>query len=297
MPLLTIFTAPKPFTDPHISLIQRNAIHSWLGLGDQVEVFLIGDEDGMQEASRELGVRQLAQVRRNAWGTPLISSIFTLARQNSSSPYLCYANADILFLPDILDATRLVAGQKSEFLLIGQRWDLDVRQALDFSKGWPARLGKDVRSRGRLHPPAGSDYFIFPVKSYQDLPDFAVGRAGWDNWMIYYAIQSDWAVIDCTSAVTAVHQDHDYGHLPDGKPHYKVEESDLNRSLAGGRIHMYLVTDANKRLVDGSIETVGPGLAGFIRRAELWLTPAQANPTGARWNLARRLRRIRRRIR
>ena len=32
-PLLTLFTAPKPFTNPHIALIQRNAIRSWMALG------------------------------------------------------------------------------------------------------------------------------------------------------------------------------------------------------------------------------------------------------------------------
>ena len=33
VPLITIFTAPKPFTDPHIDVIQRNAIQSWLQPG------------------------------------------------------------------------------------------------------------------------------------------------------------------------------------------------------------------------------------------------------------------------
>ena len=31
--LLTIFSAPKPFNNAHISLIQRNAIHSWKDAG------------------------------------------------------------------------------------------------------------------------------------------------------------------------------------------------------------------------------------------------------------------------
>ena len=45
-PLITIFTAPKPFTNPHIDLIQRNAIQSWLHLGDDVNVVMIGNEPG-----------------------------------------------------------------------------------------------------------------------------------------------------------------------------------------------------------------------------------------------------------
>jgi len=87
-PLMTIFTAPKPFTNPHINLIQRNAIHSWAALGKDVRVLLIGDEEGMTEAAADLGVCQLPDVSRNASGTPLVSSIFDLARQNSESPLL-----------------------------------------------------------------------------------------------------------------------------------------------------------------------------------------------------------------
>ena len=40
MSFLTIFSAPKKFTDPHIDIIQRNAIQSWQHLGPDVEVIL-----------------------------------------------------------------------------------------------------------------------------------------------------------------------------------------------------------------------------------------------------------------
>ena len=49
MTLITAFTAPKPFTNPHIATIQRNAIQSWIHLGSEVEVLLMGDEEGMAE--------------------------------------------------------------------------------------------------------------------------------------------------------------------------------------------------------------------------------------------------------
>jgi len=53
MPLITLFSAPKPYTDPHIATIQRNAIKSWTLLSD-VEVLLIGDEKGVAEVADEL---------------------------------------------------------------------------------------------------------------------------------------------------------------------------------------------------------------------------------------------------
>ena len=87
---------------------------------------------------------------------------------------------------------------------------------------------------GQLHRPAGSDFFLFPRTCYSDLPDFAVGRAGWDNWMICNAREHRWRVIDATPSVMIVHQNHDYGHLPGGLPHYTVPETDENIRLAGG---------------------------------------------------------------
>ncbi len=98
-PLLTLFTAPKPFTNPHVALIQRNALLSWMHLGSEVKVLMIGDEPGMAEFAAESGITQLPQVARNLQGTPLVSSIFKLARENSSSPMLAYVNADILLTP------------------------------------------------------------------------------------------------------------------------------------------------------------------------------------------------------
>ena len=99
MPNLTLFTAPKSFTNPHIAMIQRNAIRSWQQLGSEVEVLLLGDEEGMAEEAQKLGVSQIKEVKRNSSGTPLISSLFETARRRNSSPLLAYVNTDILLFP------------------------------------------------------------------------------------------------------------------------------------------------------------------------------------------------------
>jgi hypothetical protein len=297
MPFLTIFSAPKPFTNPHIAIIQRNALQSWLHLGPEVEAMLVGQEPGMAEVAAEYDVRLLPEVRRTESGTPLVSSIFALARQASASPYLGYVNGDILLLPDVLEATRQIAGQISgPFLLIGQRWDLDVRELLDFSPGWEGRLRADVQARGQLHRPAGSDYFIFPRSAFAEMPDFAIGRAGWDNWMIYHARQQGWPVIDGTPSVMIIHQNHDYSHLPGGKPHYDHQESHLNVSRAGGLAHMYMVLDADWQLRNGRVQRPAPTLARLVRSVERWLTPKDGSLRGARGALTRRIRRMRRKM-
>lgn len=250
---LTIFTAPKPFTDPHISTIQRNALQSWLHLGAGIEVIMLGDETGMAEVADEYGIRHIRQVACSSYGTPLISSIFEMARKASDNPFLAYVNADILVLPDFVQTAKQVAAQAENFLIIGQRWDLDVHELLDFSPGWEEHLQARIISEGKLHVPRGSDYFIFPSHCYTQVPDFAVGRSMWDNWMIYHALKSQWVTVDATASATVIHQNHDYSHLPGGLPHYRQPETQNNIRLAGGRRRAMYISDANYHLVNGKL--------------------------------------------
>jgi hypothetical protein len=128
------------------------------------------------------------------------------------------------------------------------------------------------------------------------MPDFAIGRAGWDNWMIYHACQQGWPVIDATSSVMIVHQDHDYSHLPDGKAHYDQEESQQNMAKAGGNAHMYMVLDAQKQLVNGRLQKPALSAPRLVRALERRLMPPDGRLRGVRGNLTRGLRRLRRRL-
>jgi hypothetical protein len=272
MPLITLFSAPKPFTNPHIATIQRNAIRSWTLL-PEVEVILLGEETGLMQAARDIGVKHIPSVARNESGTPLISSMFQLARRYSNSELLCIINADMILMSDFLEAARRSHLQRNKFVLLSQRWDLDITELLEFSEGWQNRLSARVLRQGQLHRPAGSDFFLFPKSCYSDVPDFTIGRAGWDNWMIYKARKEDWPVIDCTSSVMIVHQNHDYSHLPGGKPHYEHPDTNKNIHLAGGQANVrYTILDATHQLTaDGKLIRPKRTALRFTRKLELFL--------------------------
>jgi hypothetical protein len=270
MPLITLFTAPKPFLDPHISTIQRNTLYNWKALGEDVEVVVIGDEPGIGEVCAEIGLRHLPDVRCNAQGTPLISSIFELARDVNDSPYLCYANADIIIFPDLIEAICILSTEKDSFLAVGQRWDVDVTEDISFSGDWVERLKARVAKEGKLHGQTGSDYFVFPRTCFKDIPDFAVGRAGWDNWMIFKARWQHWPVIDMTETVTIIHQNHDYAHLPGGASHYRLPESKENVLMGGGKRTIFNMTDATHLLVKGKLVHKPLSWKDFWREVEIF---------------------------
>ena len=255
---MTIFISPKGFDRAHIALIQTNAICSWKALGRDVDIVLIGDDPGVGEAADRLGVRYVGEVRRNESGTPLLSDIFDIARRTSDAPLLAYVNADIILFPEFVDVAKRVAEREEKFLLVGQRWDLDQREPIEFSEGWEARLKEEIRTRARRHPIGGSDYFIYPRACFERIPDFAIGRSGWDNWMFYEARRSGWKLINCSETIDIIHQDHDYGHLPNGQSHYRLPESEKNVEIGGGKRTIFSLNDCDYVLTNGCVPVPFP---------------------------------------
>jgi hypothetical protein len=252
--MLTIFSVPKPF-EGHIGVIQRNAIQSWRRLRPTCQVILCGDEAGTADVAAEVGVEWLPDVERNAFGTPLLSSVFAAAEASAKFPLLCYVNADIVLLSDLTEAARRVAGARSRFLLVGQRWDLDLREPIPFEREtWERELRERVARSGTLHAPSGSDYFLYPRGAIGALPAFAVGRPAWDNWVLYRARSLRMPVIDATAATLVIHQNHAYGHVKGATDNaWEGPEAERNRELMGGIERVFTLADATHRLTATSL--------------------------------------------
>lgn len=252
--MLTIFTVPKPFQG-HIETIQRNAIWSWKKLSPACEIILCGNEVGCAEVAVELGVKHIPDIKCNEYGTPLLDSVFELSREYASHPLLCYVNADIILIDDFLLAVGRIPFHK--FLMVGQRWNLDIQRQWDFEQSdWLPKLRGCVEDHGVLQGVGGSDYFVFPKNSeLWKLPSFAVGRLGWDNWMIYNARKLKFPVVDATQDTLVIHQNHSYVHVPQRRgPSWEGPESDTNRELAGGEQHIFTLYDATHILTRKSLK-------------------------------------------
>ncbi|MCJ7717699.1 MAG: hypothetical protein MUO54_14430 [Anaerolineales bacterium] len=294
MTKLTIFATPKPFTDPHIELIQQNAIGSWMQLGKDVEVVLVGDEEGYSEIVDKYKLTHLPHVTRNEWGTPQIDSIFAQARRVSQNNLLVYLNADIILTPEFVTSIQDIYHIEERFLVVGRRWDLRVEKEINFEGNWAVELEQKVQDQGKLHNHTAIDYFVFPREIFTDIPPFAIGRAGWDNWMVYHAIKQGWIVIDITPTVIVIHQEHDYAHLPEGKPHFDLDESSHNVNLGGGFTKAYDLLDVNWELSKGRIRKVQLTLPRLLRKLERSVMPTTKE--GWRWSLTRIFRKLRRMV-
>jgi hypothetical protein len=169
--MLTIFSCPKPFTNSHINIIQRNAIRSWTLLKPKPEIILLGNDEGVSEICREFNLIHIPEIERNEYGTPLLNSIFSEAEKAASHQLMCYINADIILMSDFMKAIEVVINQmKPPFLLIGRRYDLEINELLSFESEDDLRCL--LREKGKLYLPTGLDYFVFTKGLFGEIPPF-----------------------------------------------------------------------------------------------------------------------------
>jgi hypothetical protein len=232
--VLTLLTIPKPF-DGQIGDIQRNALESWTALRSGVQIVLLGDEPGVADTARELGVQHVGGIETSERGTPRLDSAFSLTETVARHPLWSLVNADIILLEDFLPAVERVAAKFEKFVLIGECRDLKVAEGAQLSDATVRdRLRGRALAEGRLRGYAALDYFVFPKGLFDPLPPFLIGRACFDNWLVWRARSRGHAVVDATPSVVAIHQSHEYAHVAGGKQGaYYGDEAVYNMQLAG----------------------------------------------------------------
>jgi hypothetical protein len=100
------------------------------------------------------------------------------------------------------------------------------------------------------------------------MPDFAVGRTAWDNWLVYKARYLKIPVIDATDVVLAIHQKHDYSHAGGHWQVWHGPESQGNQELAGDRRKFFNVKDANYLLTKNGLKKPKLTFSRLVRKIE-----------------------------
>jgi hypothetical protein len=252
MTLLTIFATCKPFKD-EARINQRNSIASWTMLPD-TEVILLGNDAGTAEAAREFNITHIPDVPCSEHGTPLVSGLFAAATELSASPLLCYVNADVILLPDFVEAVRRIKARR--FLMVGRSTGIALNEELDFDDETVVRKLKSRTARdGEMRD--GLDYFAFTRDLYDRIPELTVGRGYWDHWLVYYPRIRGARVYDATDVITAIHQNHGWSHVEGGEDWiWKGPEIGLNKQIVGQYVSTFGNADVTWRLSESGSSPV-----------------------------------------
>ena len=247
--MITFLTTAKPFVGDDRRR-QLNAIRSWRSLSPDVEILLFGDGDGYEDVAREEHLTRIRDVPCSEEGCPRIDGMLSLAAQHARHATRAYVNCDIVLLPDLLTAAGRVheAGIDS-YLMVSQRWDMRCDGEIVFDDDWARRILRARDEEGHLKKVTAIDMFLYRGDLWEELPPLFVGRAYYDEYLIFYCRSRRVPVIDATCAVTLIHQAHEYKHVVGGMAHvWEGPEAQQNLRIAGGLHHMFTIADADRRL-------------------------------------------------
>lgn len=212
--MITLLTTTKDFSE-HSGIIQLNAIKSWLSSKFPLEIIIFGRSKGVEKLPSDSRLKIIDKIKQSENGPPFVNHMFAEANNLTHNPVLCYVNADIL-LPDKFFQTVSILHKKlhKNYLLVGERIDSDVTAELNFITNWETDFVNEYKKSFKIHPPHGSDIFVFPRGQYHlgNMPDLLVGRGAWDNWMIFDGLKNKIKVVDISNTVRVYHQNHDYSH-------------------------------------------------------------------------------------
>ena len=247
--LITIFSIPKAFAG-EIAVIQRNAVRSWRALGPDVQVILLGDEEGVSAAAHELGVEHVADVATQRPRNATARRRLRARRRDRSPPLRCFVNADIVLLDDFLPAVRAVAGRRG----LGVP---DRRRIGQSPRGSSPRARRSLRSaaRSRARAARGGSFTrcdrhrLLRLSGRAVRPGAAVRRrSSGVRQLARLAARQRGAVVDASEAVLAVHQHHDYAHVGAVTTRRTSGRGRAEPVLAGGSRRLYTIHDASHRL-------------------------------------------------
>lgn len=208
----TLFSVFKSAEDPHIRVIQRNALNAWLRLSPRPEILVFGDVPGVADLCAEFGVRHVPGIPVDEDNHERLDAAYQIAWELGAHDRMLHINADMILPPYFTDLVDCIDAER--YLLIGERWDTPVKGELDFSDGWWERLNDLAQRRGASGSVTSMDYFLHQRHAFT-LPELSARSWYSDNVIVQQCLLSGIPVLDASRVLRVVHQRHDHAYAGD----------------------------------------------------------------------------------
>ena len=218
--ILTLFTTCPNFQDKRY--IYENTITNWHLLSPDVIPILFTDDHpsdprGIAYIAAQQGWHVLPIPATSPGGIPVLRHMYLTAQKKFYTTFYGYANCDILFDRNLTDTLRSLqtyayGGHIDKLLVVGRRRNWSVEKGVNLAK--LSMVGHYMKNSS-LYISDAQDYFLTTRHGYPwtCIPDFVVGRIGYDNWLVVAALVNQIPVVDATETVTALHQTGEDGNL------------------------------------------------------------------------------------
>lgn len=259
--MITIYATLKGMDTEQKTVMQRNAVQSWLKLDPKPQIIILGDELGVKELCQEFGLQQVIHLPCAPSGAPYFDHFTRLAREAALYDTMLLVSADIILGQDTIEATKAVKKQLPNGFCVCARKQNIAMKLLDFSKeNWMDDIEKQDWNLW-----AAGDYFLHHKDFLTTMPRFIAGRSSVDNWMFKLACHHNY-LVDATGSITVLHHNHGE-RLWDmqGIPHEEHPEVQHNRK-------MYQDHDIKTLPKWGYVHYIGINYANWLMEKDFSLT-------------------------
>ena len=218
MKLISFISAFKKFRPPY-DKIQNSALYTWKA--NNIETFTPENEVGIKEACQGYSnVKMIPGVKRArelgfSNQSPIVRDMIAKALPLVKTPMIALINSDIVLLPNFAERIeRILKKYGLDIFMVGTRRDIELNTLINSAESYKQVLKED---REMYDESTSSDIFIASKftwrKIIHEMPEFILGRYGWDNWLHTIAEIKDYRRFNCTKALTTLHCEHDHRHI------------------------------------------------------------------------------------
>jgi len=204
---IIFITIPRSFNPPFL-IAQENCLNAIKKYNKNSEIILYSDDDGIDDYARKHGYITPKNVKKIGH-LPLVNQAILFAAEKFPNSKICFINSDILILNSLTDILQLIKSESfSEYLLVCRRTEVMVNSLLTYDEfNYVIKNHKIDNTRGRN---TAMDFFLFDSSFVKkiNMPDFPIGRPGWDNWLAAHARILNIPLIDISDVIVIAHQDH-----------------------------------------------------------------------------------------
>ena len=211
--LVTMFTTLKDVgvrTELH-----KRTLSNWAALSPGIQPVLFVPQPDVQtsrwvDLAGESGwdVRATSDLNK---GIPILTAMFKQILNESITPFVGFANGDILFDHSIIETLQELSAikdvEQESIMIVGKRQNVNITQ-YDLGSGENMTKLHQADLRAKEYVGYAQDYFIISRKGlpWEKIPDFVIGRNGYDNWLVIEAQVWNTTLIDATQTIMALHQ-------------------------------------------------------------------------------------------
>jgi hypothetical protein len=119
--MISILSSFKPFRGDAAPL-QTGSLLNWRSLGEDLEIILYGDEEGVADQARKYGATHIPNILSSPRGVPRFDAIAEHAAANGKFDRQMYLNGDILLPPNFPAFRQAVSLDRYLWLGSGLIW-------------------------------------------------------------------------------------------------------------------------------------------------------------------------------